>query len=187
MLASEEPDMRRVTVVAALLLSTACATPQRTVPPAPGREIIGPAAVGTPKPGETLREYDLNHDGRTEVWAYSVKGADGEEVLVRKEKDLNGDGRIDSWEYYGPDGTLARLSYDMDFDGKPDVTLVFEKDQLVRKEYAFGFDGIPHSVNYYEKGKLVRKERHANADGKVDTWETGKAAPPPEPEGAPKR
>ena len=59
----------------------------------------------------------------------------------------------------------------MDFDGKPDVTLFFEKDQLVRKEYAFGFDGVPHSFNYYEKNKLVRKERDTNGDGKVDTWE----------------
>jgi hypothetical protein len=163
--------MRRVTVVVAVLLSAACSSKQKTAPPAPGRESVGPAAVGSPSPGETLREYDLNHDGRTDVWVYSAKGADGKDVVVRKEKDLNNDGRIDSWEYYEPDGTLARLTYDMDFDGKADVTLLFEKDQLVRKEYAFGFDGVPHSFNYYEKGKLVRKERDANGDGKIDTWE----------------
>jgi hypothetical protein len=163
--------MRRVTVVAALLLSAACSSKQRTVSPEPGRENVGLAAVGTPKPGETLREFDLNHDGRIDVWAYSVKGADGKEVLVRKEKDLNNDGLIDSWEFYEPDGTLSRLTYDMDFDGKPDVTLIFEKDQLVRKEYAFGFDGVPHHFNYYEKNKLVRKERDTNGDGKIDTWE----------------
>jgi hypothetical protein len=163
--------MRRIAVVAALLLSSACGSRQKVLPPAPGREEMAPAVVGTPRPGETVHEFDLNHDGRTDVWSYAVKGADGVEVVVRKEKDLNNDGKIDSWEEYAPDGSLAKQTYDMDFDGKPDVTLYFEKDQLVRKDYAFGFDGVPHSTNYYEKNKLVRKERDTNGDGKVDTWE----------------
>jgi len=164
------PDMRRI-AVAVLLLSAACASKQKVLPPAPGRENVAAAVVGTPRPGETLHEYDLNHDGRADVWAYSVKGPDGKDVTVRKEKDLNNDGKIDSWEEYETDGTLSKLTYDMDFDGKPDVTLYFEKDQLVRKEYAFGFDGRPHTFNYYEKNKLVRKERDTKGDGKVDTWE----------------
>ena len=163
--------MRRIAVAAALLLSTACASKQKVLPPAPGREGMGPAVVGTPRPGETVHEFDLNHDGRTDVWSYSVKGSDGKDVTVRKEKDLNNDGKIDSWEEFDTSGLLTKQTYDMDFDGKPDVTLFFEKDQLVRKEYAFGFDGVPHTFNYYEKGKLVRKERDANGDGKVDTWE----------------
>lgn len=163
--------MRRIAVAAALLLSTACASKQKVLPPAPGRENMGPAIVGTPRPGETVQEYDLNHDGRPDVWTYTVKGPDAKDVAVRKEKDLNNDGKIDSWEEYEADGTLAKLTYDMDFDGKPDVTLYFEKDQLVRKDYAFGFDGVPHSSNYYEKNKLVRKERDTRGGGKVDTWE----------------
>jgi len=164
--------MRRIAVAAALLLATACASTPKIALPAPGRENLAPAVAGTPGPGETLREYDLNHDGRADLWTYSVKGSpDGKDVVVRKEKDLNNDGRIDSWDFYQADGTLARLTYDMDFDGKPDVTLHYEKDQLVRKEYAFGFDGIPHSSSYYEKNRLVRKERDSNGDGKVDIWE----------------
>jgi len=163
--------MRRITVVAALLLSAACASKQKGAPPATGPEKAAPALSGAPGAGETVHQLDLNHDGRPDVWSYTVPGADGKEIVVRKEKDLNNDGRIDSWEYYEPDGAVSRLTYDMDFDGKPDVTLLFEKDQLVRKEYAFGFDGVPHAFNYYEKGKLVRKERDANGDGKIDTWE----------------
>ena len=163
--------MRRATIAVALLLATACASRQKGAPPAPGQDKVAPALTGAPGPGETVRELDLNHDGRTDVWVYSVKGADGKELVTRKEKDLNGDGKIDTWEYYGADGLLSRLTYDMDFDGKPDVTLLFEKDQLVRKEYAFGFDGVPHSFNYYERNRLVRKERDANGDGRIDTWE----------------
>jgi hypothetical protein len=163
--------MRRIAVAAAVLLAAACGSRQKVVAPATAQEGLGAAPAGTPRPGEIIREYDLNHDGRTDVWTYSVLGADGKETVVRKEKDLNNDGRVDSWEEFEPDGTLAKLTYDMDFDGKPDVTLFFEKDQLVRKAYAFGFDGVPHSFNFYEKGKLVRKERDSNGDGRIDVWE----------------
>lgn len=162
--------MRR-TAVAALLLSAACASSPKVVPPAPGRENLLPAVAGTPRPGESLHEFDLNHDGRADVWSFSVKGPDGKEVTVRKEKDLNNDGKIDSWEEYETSGLLSKLTFDMDFDGKADVTLHFEKDQLVRKEYAFGFDGVPHTFNYYEKNKLVRKERDTTGSGKIDVWE----------------
>jgi hypothetical protein len=163
-------DMRRI-AVAALLLIAACSSTQKVPPPAPGHEAATGEPAGTPGPGETVHEYDLNHDGRPDVWTYTVKGTDGREVVVRKEKDLNNDGKIDSWEEFAPDGTLTKLTYDMDFDGKPDVALYFEKDQLVRKEYAFGFDGIPRTFSYYEKNKLVRKERDTHGNGKIDIWE----------------
>jgi hypothetical protein len=165
--------MRRLLLATAGLLALSCAGKSR--PPEVTAPATAPAAAVVPgmerQPDEIVYEYDTNRDGKTDVWKYVRKDAQGKEVLVRKEKDLNGDGRIDTWEAYAPDGTLVRLVYDLDFDGKPDVTLVFEKDQLVRKEYALGFDGVSRSWNYYEKGKLVRKERDTNGDGKVDYWE----------------
>jgi hypothetical protein len=168
--------MRRLAVLAAVLLATACASTQKPAEPAQGQGQGGGAASGgraapDAASGETLTTYDLNHDGKPDAWVYSVKDASGKDQVVRKEKDLNGDGKTDVWEFYGADGSLSKLVYDMDFDGKPDVTLHYEKDQLVRKEYGFGFDGLPHSFNFYEKGKLVRKERDANGDGKIDYWE----------------
>jgi hypothetical protein len=163
--------MRRLLLSLAPLAVAACAT---SAPRAPG----GAAQAGTSVPagfehveGETMTARDLAHRGRPDVWTYTRKDASGKEVLLRKEKDLNGDGRVDTWERYEPDGTLSRAVYDLDFDGKADVTLFFEKDQLVRKELSFGFDGVPHAFAYYEKGKLVRKERDTNGDGKIDTWE----------------
>jgi len=166
--------MRRPLLLAVALLASACAGQQKPLAAAPGTEPKAPTALpgpGSALAGESLAEYDLNHDGKADVWKYYVLDASGRERVTRREKDLNGDGKIDSWESYAPDGTLSRLVYDMDFDGKPDATLTFEKDQLVRKEYAFGFDGVPHSFNFYEKGKLVRKERDTNGDGRVDSWE----------------
>jgi hypothetical protein len=163
--------MRRIAFLLAGL-AAACAGREK-LPAAPAA--AGPAVV-VPKgfegrPGEDVTEYDLTHDGKPDVWKYALKDAAGKEVLLRKEKDLNGDGRLDSWEKYAPDGALALAVYDLDFDGKPDETLFYEKDQLVKKELSLGFDGVPRTWNYYEKGKLVRKERDTNGDGNVDTWE----------------
>ena len=162
--------MRRPLLALAGLL--ACATPQKQ------KSVAAPAesTVFVPKgfehqANEVLTEYDLTHDGKPDVWKYTVKDATGKEILLRKEKDLNGDGKIDTWEKYAPDGSLVRVVYDLDFDGRPDETIYFEKDQLVKKELAFGFDGVPRTWNFYEKGKLVRKERDTNGDGNVDYWE----------------
>jgi hypothetical protein len=165
--------MRRLLLPLAglLTLTVACASAPKPPPAKPAE----PAPVVIPgfekQPNEVLSEYDLTHDGKPDVWKYVVKDAGGNETLLRKEKDLNADGRIDTWERYEADGALARVVYDLDFDGKPDVTLFFEKDQLVKKELAFGFDGVPRSWNFYEKGKLARKERDTNGDAKVDYWE----------------
>jgi hypothetical protein len=166
--------MRRLLAVTAGLLALSCAGRTKTpaASPAPAAEAPRPAIPGMEKrPGEVLSEYDLDRDGRTDVWKYALPAPEGKEILVRKEKDLNGDGRIDTWEAYGADGALTLLVYDLDFDGKPDVTLTYEKDQLVKKEYALGFDGVSRSWAFFEKGKLVRKERDTNGDGKVDYWE----------------
>jgi hypothetical protein len=166
--------MRRLLLALAGLAAVSCAAGTSQRAPAAPAPAESPAL--TPKgfeaqQGEILTEYDLTHDGKPDVWKYALKDASGKEIPLRKEKDLNADGRIDTWEKFAPDGALVRVVYDLDFDGKPDETLFFEKEQLVRKELAFGFDGVPRSWNYYEKGKLVRKERDTNGDANVDYWE----------------
>jgi hypothetical protein len=164
--------MRRLLLSFAGLAALSCASaprPAASKAPAESAPLVLPGFEK--QPNEVLSEYDLTHDGKPDVWKYALKGADGKEILLRKEKDLNGDGRVDTWEKYAADGALVRVVYDLDFDGKPDVTLFYEKDQLVKKELAFGFDGVPRTWNFYEKGKLSRKERDTNGDGKVDYWE----------------
>jgi len=170
---SHEVSMRRSLLAFAGLAAVSCAGSQRPPPAAPAAtaEVRVVPKGFEPQQNESLSEYDLTHDGKPDVWKYVAKDASGKEVLLRKEKDLNGDSKIDAWEKYGADGSVVRLVYDLDFDGKPDETLYFEKEQLVKKELAFGFDGVPRSWNYYEKGKLVRKERDTNGDSVVDYWE----------------
>lgn len=159
--------MRRSLLPVALVMGVACATPAQK----PAKAATFAPRGFEPHPGEAVAAYDLTHDGKPDLWKYTVKDATGKEILVRQEKDLNGDGKVDTWELYEPDGSLSRVVHDLDFDGTPDVALFYERGQLVRKELAFGFDGVPRAWSFYEKGKLVRKERDTNGDGKVDTWE----------------
>lgn len=161
--------MRRLLLAIPLAALVACAG--KTPAPAAAKEGPTDPHVAARQPGETLTEYDLDHDGKPDVWRYTRKGPDGKDVLVRRDRDLNGDGKIDVWEFYDANGNLEKQVVDLDFDGKPDVVIHYEKGQIVSKEMGFGFDGKPHAWSYYEKGRLVRKERDENGDGKVDYWE----------------
>ncbi|HEU4382597.1 MAG TPA: hypothetical protein VFR85_03750 [Anaeromyxobacteraceae bacterium] len=164
--------MRRPLLLALPLALAACAgrTPAGS-PPLDGAPT--PARPGLPAagPGESVAEYDLNRDGKPDVWKVIRRTAEGKEVTVRSQRDLNGDGKVDVWETFDEAGNPVTQTFDTDFDGKPDLVLHFEKGQLVRKEMSFGFDGKPRAWLYYEKGKLVRKERDDDGDGRVDTWE----------------
>jgi hypothetical protein len=124
-----------------------------------------------PQPGEKVSAFDVSHHGKPDLWKYSIVVAEGQERVIRKERDLNGDGRVDSWEAFDEQGNLVKQAYDLDFDGKPDLIITYEKGQLVKKEFAPGFDGMAQTFAYYENGKLVRKERSSKGDGKIDTWE----------------
>ncbi len=164
-------------VLLAGLLAASCSSNPRTAAPAsaPARP-AQPTSVADipelrPQPGETVAALDPAFVGHPTVWKYSVVVAEGKERVVRIERDLNGDGKVDSWEAYDEDGNLAKAVYDMDFDGKPDLIVTYEKGQLVKKEIAPGFDGRTRVIAYYENGKLVRKERDSKGNGKIDTWE----------------
>lgn len=128
---------------------------------------------------EKVTEFDLNHDGKPDVFEYKVPGKSEEgsgpgkdvEKLVRKELDLNFDGRVDLTKYYDEKEQVVREAYDLDFDGKVDAVYYYEKGAIVRKERDLNGDGRIDEWDYLEKGKIVRKERDTNADGKVDYWE----------------
>ena len=159
--------MRRplLALLPAVLLACAGKTPsmQASSPPA--------APTSAADGDETMTAFDLAQTGRPNLWKYTRRGPDGKDVVVRRERDLNGVGRVDVWEYYDDAGNLEKQVVDLDFDGKADVIMYFEKGQMVRKEMAFGFDGKPREIAYYEKGKLARKEKDENGDGRIDYWE----------------
>jgi hypothetical protein len=168
--------MRRLLLVTAGLAALSCAH-QKTAggaeakAPKESAEAVSGISELAPQPGEHVAAYDLDHGGKPNLWRYSVLVAEGKERVIRKEWDLNGDGRVDWWQAFDAEGNLVKEAFDLDFDGKPDLAITYEKGQLVKKEFAPGFDGMVRTIEYYEDGKLVRKERDTKGDGKVDTWE----------------
>ncbi|MFL5320628.1 MAG: hypothetical protein ACJ790_13285 [Myxococcaceae bacterium] len=124
---------------------------------------------------EKVTEYDLNRDGKPDVFVYTApaKTEDGKDYdkLVRKDLDINWDGRVDISRTYGDNEQVETEKIDLDFDGKVDQVNYYEKGIIVRKERDVGYTGKPNTWIFYEKGKIVRKERDANGDGKVDYWE----------------
>jgi hypothetical protein len=125
--------------------------------------------------GEQVTVFDLNHDGKPDVWDYmsTTKGADGTPVrrLVRKELDVNFDGKPDIVRFYDDHEQLTKELLDLDFDGKVDQENDYEHGQLVRKERMLQ-GGEPDEWIYFEKGQIVRKEKSVHCgSGRVDYWE----------------
>jgi len=168
--------MRRALLLTAGLLAASCSHKSRAPATAANPDDSAQAAVSSieglqPVPGEAVVALDSDADGTPDLWRYAVVVAEGQERLVRKERDLNRDRRVDTWETFDEEGRSAKVVFDMDFDGKADLVVSYEKGLLVKKEYAPGFDGMARTAAFYENGKLVRKERDTKGTGKVDTWE----------------
>lgn len=137
----------------------------------------GVSDIHAPPSGEEhVSAYDLRRSGKPDVWVYTVttQDASGRKVerRVRKEADLNGDGRVDIVDWYDADGQLVKETLDLDYDGKVDDTLYFEKGKRVRAEKDLDGDGRIDTWSYYDaKDKIVRKERDVKGTGRVDYWE----------------
>lgn len=149
----------------ALLSLAACATPstRRTVVASGGTD-------ATTKPGEVVRQYDVNGDGGIDVWKFDTREGDAFRT-IRKELDLDGDGRVDVRQHFAPDNTLEREELDLDFDGRIDIVNVYEKGDKVRAEQDLDGNGRVDVWKHFGKGALVRKERDTTGDGKPDLFE----------------
>lgn len=161
-----------ISFLSSLLLLACAGTKSATKDGASG----DPNALGENQPPqEKVTEYDLNHDQKPDVWAYtlSVRGEDGRQFdrLARKELDINWDGKIDISRIYNEQEQIEQESLDLDFDGRIDQVNFYEKSVIVRKERDLDPTQGPDVWLYYEKGKLVRKERDTDSDGKIDYWE----------------
>lgn len=143
-----------------------------TRPPLAGRVSEGMPDFLRAGEAEDAEELDLTGDGRPNVVrVFSLPEGEGEPKLRRKAVDLNNDGLLDVWTWYADDGAVVKQAFDLDFDGRADVTAHFANGRLVRKELYQGVTTRPNAFKYYENGKLVRVERDRTADGRIDTWE----------------
>src|SRR5262249_46058293 len=106
----------------AVLAACACACSSGKSVTKPDAEIANGSSWGVlhqkAQGNEQVTEYDTNHDGKTDVWQYTVKAkaADGREHnrLTRKELDLNGEGRWDTSLHYGVEGEVEGGALELD-------------------------------------------------------------------------
>ena len=85
--------------------------------------------------GMSLKAFDLNHDGRGDVFKFygtpdipadqQTDKAQFTAILRRQEIDLNHDSRIDLIRIYNNEKQLIEEQLDMDFDGKMDQANYF--------------------------------------------------------------
>ncbi len=167
-----------------LVLMGACASgPEKGTGPAGGSLVAAAPVVevksvsGRANPGEKVKEFDLNHDNKPDVWAFFgvMTHPDDEtqtkESLVRKEWDFNFDGKVDIRRYYNFRSEIVKDELDLDFDGRFDVTSFYHQGAKIRQEYDFNFDSKPDYWKFFEKKQLARTERDRDFNGRIDRWE----------------
>jgi hypothetical protein len=124
--------------------------------------------------GKRVQNLDTNGDGKPDVWKlYQIVQQSGQDVdvLTCKQVDLNHDGKVDEVVVFNDAGNRVMEKFDLDFDGKFDVTVYYEGGHRVREELDTNYDGKPDVWKYYEGDKLVRVELDRDHNGRVDQWE----------------
>lgn len=114
----------------------------------------------------TCKQVDLNYDTKMDiVYHYDDKGQ-----VAFEEFDLDFDGRFDLWAYYQA-GKKVREEMDTNFDRRADFVKYYEADKLVRVERDTNNDGRVDEWQYYENGRLDRIGYDTTGSGRVDKWD----------------
>lgn len=121
--------------------------------------------------GKQVVTADTNLDKKPDVWKYFVPNGQGAQVMTCKQVDLNHDSRVDIVYYYDQTGTPTLEEFDLDFDGRNDLTVYWVNGKRIREEMDTNYDTRPDFWKYYEDDKLVRIERDSDYNGRVDEWE----------------
>ena len=162
--------------LAVLLVAVGCGANKASVKSGAGGPAGSTDIHQPPGSEEHVQAYDLHRRGKPDAWVYTVSTKDDSgrpvERRVRREADLNGDGKVDIVDWFSESGEIIKETLDLDFDGKVDDTIYFEKGKKIRTEKDLDGDGRIDTWNYYDgTEKLVRKERDVKGSGKVDYWE----------------
>lgn len=153
--------------------------------------------------GREVSEYDTSGDNQPDVrkvYQHAGSGVESRLVLICRETDLNADGTKDVVRYYDDMGRTLREDSDRDFDGKMDMSVIYQDGKVVRKELDDNRDGKidakifyenekplraerdlagrstpnqwrPDRWEYYEEGRMVRMGTDLDGDQKVDRWD----------------
>jgi hypothetical protein len=115
-----------------------------------------------------LLRYDSNQNGKVDTVSYM----DGARVL-RIEIDRDEDGKIERWEYYGSDQKLEKVGFSLAADGREDAWSFSAPDgSIARIDISTRRDGKVTRIEHYAKDTLMSAEEDADADGRLDKWET---------------
>jgi hypothetical protein len=173
-----------VTTVAAVLtigLGSACGS-KKKADTTPKEATID---AGVPKVDPTLCETegknvvtaDLNKDGRPDVWRLfrvEEEGGTKVEFMTCKQVDFDHDNRKDWVVGYGRKGNITFERADFDYDGKFDMSAVYDlkTGTVAEIERDTDFDGkFDLKETYDSAGQLVVVKRDRNADATPDMWE----------------
>lgn len=143
------------------------------------------ADAGVPKVDPTLCDtngknvvtYDLNKDNKPDVWRlYKTEDEGGTKVefMTCKQVDFDHDGRKDWVVAYNRKGVVLYEKADIDFDGKWDISTVYDTKigQRAEVERDTDFDGKFDVKEIYDSsGNLTSVRRDRNNDGQPDLWE----------------
>lgn len=171
--------LSKVVVIAALL--AACkgkkedTTPKNTASADGSVPKVDPTLCDTA--GKNVVTYDLNKDNKPDVWRlYRVEDEGGTKIefMTCKQVDFDHDGRKDWVVGYNRKGTPLFEKADFDYDGKFDMSAVFDpKTGLVAEvERDTDFDGkFDVKETYDSAGVLTSVRRDRNGDNQPDLWE----------------
>jgi len=127
--------------------------------------------------GKNVVTYDLNKDNKPDVWRlYKVEDEGGTKVefMTCKQVDFDHDGRKDWVVAYNRKGVVLYERADIDFDGKWDISTVYDTkvNQRAEVERDTDFDGKFDVKEIYDSsGNLTSVRRDRNGDGNPDLWE----------------
>ncbi len=127
--------------------------------------------------GKNVVTYDLNRDGRPDVWRLFKTEDEGGvrlDVLTCKQVDFDHDGRKDWVVAYNRKGSVIFEKADFDYDGRFDMSAIYDvkTGKVVEVERDSDFDGKYDLTELYDTAGVlisVRKDRDAN--GEADVWE----------------
>ena len=127
--------------------------------------------------GKNVVTYDLNHDGKPDVWRlYKTEDDGGTKVewLTCKQVDFDHDGRKDWVVAYNRKGNPLYEKADFDYDGKWDMSTVYDTKTGLKAEVErdTDFDGKFDVKEIYDSaGQLSSVRRDRNSDSQPDLWE----------------
>jgi len=165
--------------LAVVLLAAACHGKQEDTTPKSDVDASIPKVDPTlcDTTGKNVVTYDLNHDGKPDVWRlYKTEDEGGTKVefMTCKQVDFDHDGRKDWVVAYNRKGTPLFEKADFDYDGKWDMSAIFDSKtgQVAEVERDTDFDGKFDVKEIYDSGgQLSSVRRDRNGDGQPDLWE----------------